>query len=63
MKIQFKDYATGKMVETTINDGESIEYQGKIWKVAKVGKTMCRLTPHEHNELAMWIHYERLFNF
>lgn len=62
MKITFKDYATGSKVETTLTNGELIEYNGLTWQVQNVAKTMCKLIPQGHNELAMWIHYERLFN-
>lgn len=62
MKITFKDYATGSNVQTELANGELIEYNGKIWQVSNVAKTMCRITPVNHNELATFIHYERLFN-
>lgn len=63
MRVTFKKYAESKGITIELNKGEHIEYQGKTWQVAKVGKTMCRLTPHGHNELPMWVLYERLFNF
>lgn len=63
MKIQFKDYATGNTISTQLSKGELIEYKGLTWIVDNVGKTMCHLTPQRHNELPMWVFYERLFNF
>ena len=62
MKITFKDYATSGKVQTELTNGELIEYNGKIWQVSNVAKTMCKITPVNHNELATFIHYERLFN-
>lgn len=62
MNITFKDYATGTTISTELANGEHIEYQGKTWQVANVGKTMCQLLPVGHTELKMFIYYERLFN-
>ncbi len=62
MRITFKDYATGQAITTELSNGELIEYNGKIWQVSNVAKTMCKINPVNHNELATFIHYERLFN-
>lgn len=63
MRITFKDYATGQAISTELTNGEQIEYQGKMWEVTNVGKTMCQLLPVGHDEIKMFIYYERLFNF
>ena len=62
MRITFKDYTTRTSVTTELTNGELIEYNGKTWQVTNVAKTMCKINPVNHNELATFIHYERLFN-